>query len=225
MPRQPSFEQIFTFRDLGGLPAAHGRLIRHGRVFRSAGLQWATDGDVTRLLELWLKTVIDLRTTSEVDFLGRPPQLDGQVRTVQIPISEEAGLIEREGASFAPMIKKLALADAYPVIIHCGAGVNRTGIAVALTLSLVGVGDPEIANDYAASREPYLRGITIAMEKGLYPAELDPSDPDIRREQILEVLGTVRRRYGSVHDYLVSGGASERSLSRLAGLLLESRPG
>lgn len=113
-------------------------MVRSGRLFRSGGLQWATDTDTTGLRELGLQTVIDLRTSAEVELLGRPPKLDGYVRIVHIPVSEEPDLIEREGASFARVLTALAQADAYPAAVHCGASVYRTGIAVALVLSLIG---------------------------------------------------------------------------------------
>ena len=59
------------------------------------------------------------------------------------------------------------------------------------------------------------------MQRGLYPAEFDPPDPDIRGEQILQVMTAVRRRYGSVRGYLLGAGASQTAHSRLQEILLE----
>ena len=42
--------------------------------------------------------------------------------------------------------------DAYPLVFHCFAGKDRTGILTALVLGLLGVADDDIAADYALSQ-------------------------------------------------------------------------
>ena len=60
-------------RDLGGL-AADGGMIGRGRLLRSDNLQGLTEQDVRLLVdEIGLRTVIDLRTTVEVDKEGPGP--------------------------------------------------------------------------------------------------------------------------------------------------------
>jgi protein tyrosine/serine phosphatase len=61
-------------RDLGGLPTRHGGLTKPGRVFRADNLQGLTPADVHHLVhDLGLRTVIDLRTTVEVEKEGPGP--------------------------------------------------------------------------------------------------------------------------------------------------------
>ena len=45
----------------------------------------------------------------------------------------------------------VAADGAAPVVVHCAAGKDRTGLLTALTLGLVGVGDDDIVADYALS--------------------------------------------------------------------------
>lgn len=56
---------VANLRDLGGWPTATGQVVAGGRVFRSAGLDRATDADLARLTALGVGTVVDLRTAGE----------------------------------------------------------------------------------------------------------------------------------------------------------------
>ena len=76
-----------NFRDLGGLPAADGRHIKHGRLLRCGHLAYITDEDARKLTEDYhLRTVIDMRTENEIS--QRPDtRLDG-VGYFRCPIFE-----------------------------------------------------------------------------------------------------------------------------------------
>ena len=63
----------FNFRDLGGYPAAGGRITRWGTLFRSDTLHELSSSDVDTLRSLGLTTVIDLRTPRELERTGRGP--------------------------------------------------------------------------------------------------------------------------------------------------------
>lgn len=61
-------ERVNNCRDLGGLPCADGRRIKHGRLIRSAELHHATEQDMEILTkEHGLARVIDLRTAAELE--------------------------------------------------------------------------------------------------------------------------------------------------------------
>ena len=67
-------EGAVNVRDLGGLPTDDGREISRRRVLRSDNLQSLTPRDVRTLVDdLGLQTVIDLRTSVEVDKEGPGP--------------------------------------------------------------------------------------------------------------------------------------------------------
>ncbi len=58
---------ISNARDLGGMPAADGRMIAPGRLLRSGLLHGATGADIERLKEIPLAAVVDLRTDTEIE--------------------------------------------------------------------------------------------------------------------------------------------------------------
>lgn len=60
-------KKLFNTRDLGGMPAADGRVIRHGRLIRSGKLYKLPDETVEKLKGLGLKTVVDLRIFTECE--------------------------------------------------------------------------------------------------------------------------------------------------------------
>jgi protein tyrosine/serine phosphatase len=58
-------------------------------------------------------------------------------------------ILEHGGAAFDAIFRHLRDHPDQPCLIHCTAGKDRTGIAVALFLMLLGVHDEYIVNDYA----------------------------------------------------------------------------
>ena len=118
-----------------------------------------------------------------------------------------------------------AIADAAPggVLVHCHAGKDRTGIVVALLLSLVGVSDDDIADDYARTAvnlEPliveWLDSITDnADERERLRALAMPA-----REAMLDALAHLRGQYDSAESYLRDGGLSNAQIERLQARLL-----
>ncbi|MCQ2182627.1 MAG: tyrosine-protein phosphatase [Bacteroidales bacterium] len=62
-----AFDSIPNARELGGLRMKDGRLVRHGMLYRTAYLSFASDEDLRRLSEEFhIKKVIDLRSTHEI---------------------------------------------------------------------------------------------------------------------------------------------------------------
>jgi len=74
------FQKIANFRDLGGIPAADGKVIRPGVLFRSGHLAHSTQSDIRKLSSLGIQTIIDFRseqeTEREPDQLPPKPEID-----------------------------------------------------------------------------------------------------------------------------------------------------
>lgn len=150
-------------RDLGGLPTADGRQTRRGRVLRADFLVNLGPEDERALLrEFGLRTVIDLRTAAEVGRFPGPWEERGvDVVRASFPLDpafaangtdDMVGLylsfLEPPAPAAAAALKALVEVDRHPLLIHCAAGKDRTGVLVALALELLGVEREALVADY-----------------------------------------------------------------------------
>ncbi|MEV4432552.1 tyrosine-protein phosphatase [Streptomyces sp. NPDC049555] len=101
---EPELAKVRNFRDLGGLPAAGGRQVRHGVLFRSGHLAHATEADTAFLESLGLHTVFDFRNAADIALEGPDVTLTG-VRNINIPLSDPA-----DGSEFWRMVHEGDLA-------------------------------------------------------------------------------------------------------------------
>jgi protein-tyrosine phosphatase len=115
----------------------------------------------------------------------------------------------------------IAEADNAPVVVHCVAGKDRTGVVVALTLAALGVDEQDIAEDYALTTVAtgrfieHMRRVNPALATMPERFLISPA------EAMLLFLGDLRRQHGSVRDYLLGSGLSEAHLAALEAHLLE----
>jgi protein-tyrosine phosphatase len=239
--RHITLEGAVNFRDLGGYRTADGRTIRWRSLFRADDLSNLSRPDRAVVRTLGIATVIDLRSRSEVD-RDRFPVDEIPVGFHHLPLVAALPAFERflepsffpghymeiareSGDQIATAVSIVAERRSHPVIVHCAAGKDRTGILVAVILALLGVPDETIADDYALS--------TKAME-GLLQRVLDRVPH--QREVILEVadamlsaapanitalLEGLRREYGSVEAYAAAHGAGPQVVKGLRAGLLE----
>jgi len=237
-PRQLIFSGMVNFRDLGGLPA-DGGAVKTGVLYRSDSLAYATPADAKRLVErLGLATVIDLRGQYEVENLGRGPLADTPVAYVHAPIVDVSGaddlaghylaMLAEKGAVLAGMIKLLASADTLPAVFHCEAGCDRTGVLAAAVLSLLGVPDDAIAEDYALTAPAmpaiHARVRRVAEQLGL------PTRPGVDLEWAPEAammagaLKMARERWGGMREWAAEYGVSDDDVASLRSALIDTRP-
>jgi hypothetical protein len=162
-----SVEGAFNFRDLGGLRASPHHHVRPGVLFRSDTLQALSPADVSYLVdELWLELIVDLRIGPEAVTEGRGPMaatpvsyLNAPLRDLpisQLPAREQSVrfYLEHLASPTSPLATVVATVAALagrPVLVHCAAGKDRTGLVTALLLRLLGVDDEEIVADYVRS--------------------------------------------------------------------------
>jgi protein tyrosine/serine phosphatase len=246
--RRLLLEGAWNFRDLGGYPARDGRRVRWRRLFRADGLDRLTAADLRHIEQLRLRTVIDLRTGDEVA-RGRIATTEGEVSWHHLPMldvlpprqryddwvqpahvaAQYLGMISTgTGAATARSFLRLVCdPERYPLVFHCFAGKDRTGILTALVLGLLGVADEDIAADYALSaaamhhllawlRSQYQEGAPELVELESSSAAIVAAEP----ETMAEFLGQFRDVYGSFEAFAASAGYPEAA-ERLAGILLE----
>ena len=143
-------------RDLGGLPVEGGK-VKPGLVYRSGALCFITPGDVKTLEALRIRTLVDLRLQKEIDKDGLD-RLPGP-RVLYLPMANSQGLGQEAYRYYmvenAPAIQgffgALAEEDSYPLLFHCSAGKDRTGILAALLLEMLGASREVISEDYLQS--------------------------------------------------------------------------
>ncbi|WP_051297764.1 tyrosine-protein phosphatase [Brevibacterium album] len=157
-----------NFRDLGGLPLTGGGTVRTGRVFRSDALHLLDDAGRAHLRALGVRRIVDLRHDGELAQM--PSALDrAEVEVVHAPVFAAAAveaqlapdatldlaeiyrmMIETRGTQLALAAGHVVLSPG-PVVFHCTAGKDRTGVLAALLLDAVGVRREAVVADYAAT--------------------------------------------------------------------------
>lgn len=237
--RRIALEGSVNFRDLGGWSAEGGRRVRSGRLFRSDALHDLRPADVARLRDgMRIRTIVDLRTSHEISLDGRGPLAAPPVRWRHLPLFDGAEPASRGGASLAEryeemlqrgraaiaaIVQELALARA-PVVFHCFAGKDRTGVVAAVVLGSVGVREEDIVRDYALTSE-CLEGILEKLRGSRsYERVLDELPPETLHAEAAtmeRLLVRVRQRWGGFAGYLRSAGIGEAVRERLAESLLE----
>jgi protein-tyrosine phosphatase len=233
----------YNFRDLGGYPTSDGRFTRWGRLFRSDNLHELTVEDLAVLRELGLASVIDLRTNSELERTGRGLLAEEPIAYLHASVLQEEGgesvaapappdgdpaerylwYLDVGGSAIAKALTVVADPANQPVVFHCAAGKDRTGVLAALVLDILGVEHPVIVEDYAitATRlELILNRLRRdpAMANGLagVPAERLLVEA-ATMEHFLELLND---RYGGAREWAVRAGISVETLDSMSAHLL-----
>ncbi|MFY7067810.1 tyrosine-protein phosphatase [Nocardiopsis changdeensis] len=226
-------EGLVNFRDVGGLRTPAGA-VRTGVLCRSAGPASLTEAGA-RTLRDDFALVVDLRAEYEVarapgvhPATVRLPLLEGSADSMAaVPTLGEvyAGLVDSAGEAFV-RIALLVADTGGPVLVHCTAGKDRTGLAVALLLDAVGVEREEIVADYALSgsrlggawAEGMLASVrAMGIEVTPEVETLIVSSPAPVMAEVFERLDA---RYGGAAGYLAAHGLDAEALERLRGRLL-----
>ena len=158
--RHLAFASCYNTRDIGGYPTAHGRPVRWRALLRSDTLTRLNATGRAEIVAYGVRTIIDVRGTPET-LATKHPFTDSAVAEVNyqhLPIMDESRttlanvldqaegtlsiyrlIIDQGATRFAALVKAIVNAPEGGVLIHCHAGKDRTGLAVALLLTAVGV--------------------------------------------------------------------------------------
>ena len=135
-------------------------------------------------------------------------------------------MIDHSGESFAAVAELVAGSSA-AVLVHCTAGKDRTGIAVALLLDAVGADRAAVVADYAASQSnltgPWLDGMLAMLARMGIPESAEVTDliTASPATALTEVLESLDARGGSLR-YLRDHGLDEAAAVRLRERLVEA---
>lgn len=194
-----------------------------------------------QLCELGIEVVIDLRFDDEVQRGQSPFSERRGVSYHNVPMLKpppNAGLpppgyslkevyrsiVERHKHELAQVVKILLATDK-PVLIHCTAGKDRTGVTIALLLSAVGVHQEVLLEDYNLTEkciEPILPHLRAHMNR--YPG-LEPDFCErmlaVSPEAMETAFAFIKEEYGGTKEYFLALGFTEEEIGRLRVKLVD----
>lgn len=233
-------DKVHNFRDYGGYRVSGGGRLRMGALFRSAHHGEASPQDLATIAKLGLNVIVDLRGIRErkahpsrhqagqmVETLvlagettGLPPHLQAEIKDMSpaairaMMVSTYRELPMREGLliMLRRYIHALARPDIGASLVHCVAGKDRTGMAVALFHTMMGVHGDDVMADYlltntAGDQEARLAASAEAVRKryGIVSEDALRTMMSVAPEYLESALAGLRETYGSVEQFFRTG--------------------
>lgn len=212
-----------NFRDLGGIQVTSDAIIKWGKIYRSDQLSQLTEDDLVYLDSIRIRSILDYRSRHEVrkftdktldsaQFRYSIPIAAGAVRSSANPSNSNVETLALQMQmmyrdyikdsdclnSFRLMFKILQYDLSTPVLLHCSAGKDRTGIAVALIMYALGVPEKEIVANYMESANHVPQRYIDIVDK--YP-RMEPIFT-VDRSYLESSLDEIKALYGSIDFFL-----------------------
>ncbi|WP_344209634.1 tyrosine-protein phosphatase [Kribbella sancticallisti] len=216
-------------RDLGGLPTADGRVVRTGRLIRADSMAFLSPAGIDVVRESGVSRIVDLRSVGELaetpsPFAGDPLGLHVSLQDPADPPQDKATIVETcidmldlHPELFAAAVLAIVEAPDGAVVVHCHGGKDRTGMVVALALSIAGVPEDEIIADYALTQArlaPLLaEQLAAEADESLHPQMIEFRDT--RAESLTAILRHLDTQYGGPEPYLRHAGLTTAQLDAL----------
>ncbi|MEF9476512.1 tyrosine-protein phosphatase [Chryseobacterium sp. 1B4] len=211
-------KKVTNFRTVGNIKNTEGRTLKEGKLYRSAHLHKLKKKSFDRFDELGIREVIDLRNSKEI--AQKPDQIPAENTYKKYSAFEDEGdqLAQakklvlkgkvnasdadkrmigfyREYVTESPEIIKTIITEVLeskdPVLYHCTAGKDRTGIITALILTILKFDKETIYNDYLLSnnyrKDLVQKRLRLANRLHFLYPKMDL--------QVLEKLSWVEKRY------------------------------
>lgn len=213
----------YNFRDLGGFRNKDGKYVKWGKIFRSDDLYNLTDIDLDYLSSIPITSIVDFRSEEEIDkapdrlpisvknsyplsinpgnlnvatdIYNLPPEkIDSLMMDIyEILVSDPLSVKQ-----YREFFKLLQSSKNIPLMFHCSAGKDRTGMGAALVLFALNVDEKVILDDYLASNmylgDKYKR--LIEEKPNLKPLF------EVKKEFLMSGIDHIRRSHGSIENYL-----------------------
>jgi protein-tyrosine phosphatase len=249
-----------NFRDLGGYETTDGRFVRWGLLYRSGVLTHLTSSDFAYLNHLGIRVVCDFRTAQENAVDPEVWIPNAPVEHISLPIGDgnskgSAASLGQMLASnpdpeqlkqrmtrvygafaftnapeYAKVFKQLE-EDHLPLLYHCTAGKDRTGVFSALVLLTLGVPEKTVLADYALTNKYLLDGLSPEDTKKMLAANpgmerLTPAQRNVLMAAdpayLESTLRQIKQKYGSFANYRRQAlGVSDADVQLLRSRLLQ----
>lgn len=215
----------YNFRDLGGYRTQEGKYVKWGRIFRSDDLHNLIEEDLLYLAEIPIISIVDFRSEEEsaqlpdrnpsstkenyklsispgnlmsVFSLSKesitPEKIDTLMKEMNVLLVTDPNCIN----SYKRLFELLQSHSDTPLLFHCSAGKDRTGMGAALILSALGVDEQTIMKDYLLSN------IYLANKYSKIKAENPNLSSlfEVKPEFLQAGLDRIKKDHGSVENYL-----------------------
>lgn len=232
-PAHLEWPGLSNVRDLVGMPTVDGGRIAPGALIRADSLDKLGQEARDLVREADVSRIVDLRRKGESP---RAHPFADDTTYVSVPVQDPADsdnahltlveiyltMLDLRPELFAQAVAAIADAPEGAVVVHCAGGKDRTGMVVAMALSIAGVPPEVIAADYALTEARLADADRAYLER--------VGDPDTREiiralqatpaSNMVTVLDHLNTRYGGVESYLRSGGMTTEQLERLRSRLV-----
>lgn len=241
-----SFRTIRNFRDIGGAHTVDGKHIRQGMIFRSANPDNLSRKEIEKIHDLNIKSIIDLRAPYEsknhkkrfgnIEIISLPLDFERKTREKLMPYFYEKNsqnkisdisnslyleILDASIPVFRQVVEILLSPDKCPVLIHCQAGKDRTGIIVALIKMALKVDSQSIISDFMKSNDaliPYFKKrlmIRKIISLGFFPYDTILFAVTVRQRNIESILDRVSNHYGGIEAYVRASGLATAQIKKL----------
>jgi protein-tyrosine phosphatase len=245
--------KFLNFRELGGLKTPDGFEVVKGQFYRSGALGDLSPEELEYVRSLGIKHVFDFRSDYEINDLPDPDigavyhkmnaltDKDGnQIKFDPESIAKVTG--GNPGAYFLEMMYgtlpfsyaykemfKVILAKETPILFHCTAGKDRTGIGALLILLMLGVDEETALDDYELTNEYRAEQIQRMFEKMAAVIAADPSEKEkltafegVLRSSAVYSLQKIREVYGTYDSFFEKElGIDENSRQEMKNTYLQ----
>jgi len=213
----------YNFRDLGGIRNKDGKYVKWGKILRSDDLHNLTEADLNYLSSIPLKSIVDFRSQQEMEMAPDKvpssvsedypysinpgnlmaaldmdnlsvPTLDSAMMDMNILLVTDTSAI-REYRKFLDLLQN---ENDVPLMFHCSAGKDRTGMGAALILFSLGVDEETIMNNYLESNK------YLGDKYGKYIEQYPDLEPlfQVKSEFLKAGIDQMKKDHGSVENYL-----------------------
>jgi len=226
-------ENASNFRDLGGIPTTDGRVVKWGKIYRSGKLSKLSKKDLNYFNTLGINTIVDFRDDTEVVKDKTRFPTNREVNRIRTPIGDRSGNMQAElrkqiksanqddfdsekfvadvmrqfidsfAYQYQPFLEIVAESKNAPVLYHCSAGKDRTGLGTALILGMLGVEKDVIFGDFMMSNYYRNKDINKTLRKTSLIAKQRITQPlvEVKESYIITAFDAIDKKYGSMEAF------------------------